>query len=108
MSKNNELKSIQEQIAALKAKEQELINKERASVIATIRETIADYGLTEADLFGRIKAKTPKVKLVYYYDSVTKTKWGGKGKKPPFFDGMAKDVLQKYKLPSPVPADTLE
>jgi DNA-binding protein H-NS len=75
---------VLEQIESLKARAETLRRQEVDAVIATIREQIAQYGLTAADL-GLVAAKprTRKRKIVVakYRDEAGNT-WVGRGKRP--------------------------
>ena len=79
---------LQKQIASLETKAQELKRAEAAGVIAKIKEAIAVYGLTTADLFGGRSAKTGKAKLGsgkrsgFKYADANGNTWVGMGKRP--------------------------
>jgi DNA-binding protein H-NS len=93
---------IQEQIAKLQQEADAARAKEVAGVVGRIKEAIAAYGLTEADLFpgksmrapraakpaakGRAGGKKPVA--AKYTDGNGKT-WSGRGKRPNWF----KDAL---------------
>ncbi len=96
-----------QQVAALQRQAEELKRKETPGVVARIKEAIAFYGMTAADLglgaaTGR-KAKTPKSpkdspakksaagkrpSVIKYRDSQGHT-WSGRGRRPEWF----KDAL---------------
>ncbi|WP_425952940.1 H-NS family nucleoid-associated regulatory protein [Ralstonia pseudosolanacearum] len=74
-------KQIVEQIAALQEQANTLKKKEVEEVVKDIREKIATYGLTPADLgFREPKQATGKV-AVKYRDS-SGNSWTGRGKRP--------------------------
>lgn len=85
-------RDVKAQIAKLEKQAADLFKKEVTDVIAGIRSTIAEYGLTAADLgFGSAskKAKSPagkrtkKVPLTpKYRDPVSGKTWNGHGKAP--------------------------
>ncbi|MCZ8113228.1 MAG: H-NS family nucleoid-associated regulatory protein [Betaproteobacteria bacterium] len=103
------LQALNAQIAALQAKADEIRKKEVGEVVAKIKDAIAHYGLTAADLGlgtaaakatkvpGAVKrgrkpgrkaggkAKTPKqARAAKYTDGQGRT-WGGIGKRPDWF-----------------------
>lgn len=79
---------VRKQIEDLKAMEEELRRAEAQGVISRIREAIAVYGLTRADLFGASTGKgTSKSKAasasgqVRFSDDAGNT-WSGRGRRP--------------------------
>lgn len=101
------LAALNAQIAALQAQADDLHQTERAEVIAKVKDAIAHYGLTAADLgfgkgarqdgqsaaaAGRQPAKQgpkraiakPSAKAVKFKDDQGHT-WGGIGKRPAWF-----------------------
>ena len=74
-------KGLEEQIA-------EARKNEVGDAVATIRSLCADYGLTEKDIFGGVRASgnqsTQKGKSVApkYRDPATGATWTGRGKAP--------------------------
>ena len=77
---------LQKQIASLEAEAQKLKKSEVSGVIAKIKEAIAVYGLTTADLFAGYSAKRGKPKTgkrtgIKYADAQGNT-WVGMGKRP--------------------------
>ena len=101
------LAALDAQIAALQAQADALRKKERAEVIAKVKDAIAYYGLTAADLgFGKAPrqpgkssaavasklakkrrmgaAAKPSAKPVKFKDDQGNT-WGGIGKRPDWF-----------------------
>jgi DNA-binding protein H-NS len=79
---------LQKQIASLETKAQELKRAEAAGVIAKIKEAIAVYGLTTADLFGGRSVKTIKgtrgsgKRTGFKYADANGNTWVGMGKRP--------------------------
>ena len=103
------LQALNAQIAALQAKADEIRKKEVGEVVAKIKDAIAHYGLTAADLgLGAAPAKATKVpaaakrgrkpgrkaagkakapkqaRAAKYTDGQGRT-WGGIGKRPDWF-----------------------
>ena len=101
------LAALNAQIAALQAQAEALRKKEMAEVIAKVKDAIAHYGLTAADLgFGKGARRVgksppavggkfaskgrknavakPPVKVVKFKDDQGHT-WGGIGKRPEWF-----------------------
>jgi DNA-binding protein H-NS len=113
------LPAINAQIAALQAKAEEIRKKEVGEVIARIKDAIAHYGLTAADLgfktgvrvskaqgpmksarkaerkAGNGAAKTKPASVAKYSDGQGRT-WSGIGKRPGWF----KDALAAGKSPA--------
>jgi DNA-binding protein H-NS len=102
------LDALNAQIAALQAKADALHKKEVAQAVASVKETIARYGLTAADLglspTARKTTKAPKssgskpatkrqkkagqkraARAVKFRDDQGNT-WGGMGKRPAWFN----------------------
>ena len=101
------LAGLNAQIAALQAQADVLRKKEVAEVIAKVKDAIAHYGLTAADLgFGKVAGRAgkspaavggkparkrrksaaakPSAKAVKFKDDQGHT-WGGMGKRPDWF-----------------------
>ena len=94
------LAALNAQIAALQAQADALRKKEIAEVIAKVKDAIAHYGLTAADLgFGKAARQVggkpaskgrknavakPPAKAVKFKDDQGHT-WGGIGKRPEWF-----------------------
>ena len=76
-----QIAKLQEEAAALRAEE---IN----TVLAQVREKIAQYGLTSEDVFGRKRAprkptaSASKSAAAKYQDPKTGATWSGKGRAP--------------------------
>lgn len=86
---NSQIKKNEEHIAQLRAQADELRNHERAGVIDELRQKIAEYGLTAADLklttraAGKRAVAAAPVKAAAKYRGPTGETWsGGRGRKP--------------------------
>jgi DNA-binding protein H-NS len=89
MSQYAELKA---QIAQLQAQADEARRTEVADVIASIRQKIAEYGLTAQDLgfpTGARRGRPPKKAPLppRYQDPKTGSTWSGRGKPPKWIAG---------------------
>ncbi|HEY1610456.1 MAG TPA: H-NS histone family protein [Paraburkholderia sp.] len=89
MSQYSELKA---QIVKLQAQAEEARRTEIADVVASIREKIAEYGLSAQDLGFAVAAKRgrppKKVPLpARYQDPKTGSTWSGRGKPPKWIAG---------------------
>ncbi len=90
--------SVRAQIAKLEREAEALRRQELKSVIAQVREVIAQYGLTAADLglgagrgrAGAGKARRAGTGVAKYRDPATGQTWTGKGRPPAWIAG-AKD-----------------
>jgi DNA-binding protein H-NS len=81
---------LQEQIKALQEQADKVRAGELEEVLADVREKVAKYGLTEADVFGRKRAgskqaaktgaKEPSV--AKYRDPKSGAEWSGRGRAP--------------------------
>ncbi|WP_325085937.1 H-NS histone family protein [Burkholderia contaminans] len=80
---------VKAQIDALQAEADALRAQEIEAVVADVRAKVAEYGLTEQDVFGRTRkarskgsaiAKSPGV--AKYRDPKTGATWSGKGRAP--------------------------
>lgn len=75
------LQTINAQIAALQAKADALRQKEIAGVVAKIKDAIAHYGLTAADLgLATAAARSPAAKPKGKAKPAARTRKGGAGK----------------------------
>jgi DNA-binding protein H-NS len=90
MSKHT-LAQITKQIAALQAQAEKIRNEERAGVIARVKQTIAEFGLGVADIFGgrrgaakraARKASKSKISAAPAYADGTGNEWVGRGPRP--------------------------
>lgn len=86
---NSQIKKNEENIAQLRKQAEELRNHERAGVIEEIRQKIAEYGLTAADLKlstrsgGKRSISASSAKAVAKYRGPSGETWsGGRGRKP--------------------------
>lgn len=89
MSQYSELKA---QIVKLQAQAEEARRTELADVVASIREKIAEYGLSAQDLGFAVAAKRgrPPKKAplpARYQDPKTGSTWSGRGKPPKWIAG---------------------
>jgi DNA-binding protein H-NS len=92
MSKLAELiaqrQELEDRIATLKA-------EEGSNALAQIRATIAEYGFTQDQVFGRAKgakAKSDKAPVAAKYrDPATGSTWSGRGKAPRWIAGQDRD-----------------
>lgn len=80
-------KELQDQIAELQRKAEEVRKQEIASVIAEIKSKMADFGITLSDLGapgkGRKGGKKPAAPGTYKYrNPATGETWTGRGRKP--------------------------
>ena len=77
------LADIQKQIAELQKQAEEIVNNEKAAVVAEIKEKIAAYNITASELGFRKNSKNaaPATKTVKYKNDKGET-WGGRGPKP--------------------------
>lgn len=93
------LAELQKRIARLQEEAEQVRKSELASVIASIREAVAQYDLTPADIFGRkaglsargksagpTKEKTPRPPK--YRDPKSGKTWTGMGKPPNWIAGV--------------------
>ncbi|MEJ8825223.1 H-NS histone family protein [Variovorax humicola] len=86
---NSQIKKHDEQIAQLRKQAEELRNQERGAVIEEVRQKIAEYGLSAADLklVGRgaagKRAGAGTAKAAVKYRGPNGEGWsGGRGRKP--------------------------
>lgn len=85
---NSQIKKNEEHIAQLRKQAEELRNRERAGVIEEVRQKIAEFGLTAADL--KLSTRTPgkrsvsaaPAKVAKYRGPAGETWSGGRGRKP--------------------------
>lgn len=84
-------KELCKQIAALTALAEAARTSELGAVIESIRATIAEYGLTESDVFprrlGRLHRIPTKQSAPRYRDPKTGTTWSGRGRPPKWIEG---------------------
>lgn len=75
---------VLQQIESLKAQAEKVRREEVDAVVAAIREQIAQYGLTAADLglvAARPRSRKRKIVVAKYRDEAGNT-WVGRGKRP--------------------------
>jgi DNA-binding protein H-NS len=82
---------MQAQLAKLTQQAEEARTAEVQAVIEDIRAKVAEYGLTEKDIFGRKRAgrqgkKTATV-APKYRDPKTGAEWSGRGRQPAWIKG---------------------
>lgn len=85
---NSQIKKNEEHIAQLRKQAEELRNRERAGVIEEVRQKIAEFGLTAADL--KLSTRTPgkrsvsaaPAKAAKYRGPAGESWSGGRGRKP--------------------------
>lgn len=105
------LQTLLKQIEQLQRQAEALRSREKADVVARIKEAIAHYGITEGELFGGPPARKPRRRAAApaparkatakkaataakYTDGNGRT-WSGVGKRPNWF----KDALAAGKQP---------
>lgn len=88
---NAQIQKNEEQIAQLRKQAEELRNHERSGIIEQMRQQIAEYGLTAADLklserasrTTKVSQKTKKTPAPAKYQNADGQTWsGGRGRKP--------------------------
>lgn len=88
------LKEIDAQMAALQVQREEIRKTELKGAIEQVRRLVADYGLTEQDVFaparGRSAAAGSKV-APKYRDPATGATWTGRGKAPKWIEGQDRE-----------------
>mgnify|MGYP000995386859 CR=1 FL=1 len=83
---------LQAQIAALQAQVEEAKKSEQADAIAQCRALIAQYDLTEKQLFSKRGAPKSAGKApAKYRDPATGRTWSGKGRTPLWMAGKNKE-----------------
>ncbi|PXW17671.1 H-NS histone family protein [Paraburkholderia caballeronis] len=79
-------KELKVQIASLAAQAEAARTAEINAIVRAIRATIAEYGLTEKDIFGgrrgRPKKKKAQTVAPKYLDPATGATWSGRGRAP--------------------------
>lgn len=81
-------KALLQQKAELEAQIALALKTEKADVVAKVRGLIADYGLTQDDVFGGPK-RAGKVGEPKYRDPATGSTWTGRGKPPAWIKDVA-------------------
>ena len=90
------LKEIDAQLTALKAQREEVRKYELKTSIDKVRGLVAEYGLTESDVFpsarGARSTSTAGTKVApKYRDPATGATWTGRGKAPKWIDGQERE-----------------
>lgn len=79
-----DLKTLLAQQAQLDKQIAEQRSAEKAAVLADVRKTIADFGLTVDELFS--SAKMRKKAAIKFKDPVSGATWSGRGRTPKWFN----------------------
>ncbi|WP_175769750.1 MULTISPECIES: H-NS histone family protein [Burkholderia] len=74
-------KQVQAEIEKLQAEAETLRQQDLASVLADIRAKVAEFGITEQDIFGR-KRNVSAPSVPKYQDPKSGATWSGRGKPP--------------------------
>lgn len=95
----SELKELNLQLDELNRKIQVVREKEIADAVAKVRAIIADYGLTELDVFGKARKPVSERKPVEvkYRDPETGQTWTGRGRAPVWIAGKDRAAFSIYK-----------
>ncbi|WP_080430456.1 H-NS histone family protein [Burkholderia ubonensis] len=72
---------VKAELEKLQQEAEVLRQQEAAAVLAEVREKVAEYGLTEQDIFGRKRSAHIPVPPKYQ-DPKTGATWSGRGKPP--------------------------
>lgn len=81
---SSKINSLQQQLGHLNLLVEEARKKEKAEALATIREQVKEFGITELELLraaGFVKDK-PKKLPAKYYDPSSGNSWTGRGARP--------------------------
>lgn len=79
----SDYKTLLQQKAELEARIAQVLKVEKADVIAKVRALVADYSLTEDDVFSSGKRKSHAgAGVAKYRDPSTGATWTGRGKPP--------------------------
>jgi len=83
------LSTLLAQKAELERQIAEVRQSETTTAIAQARSIVAEYGLTEADIFGKSSRapKAPSTVAAKYRDPATGKTWSGRGKAPLWIAG---------------------
>ena len=108
--------AVRAQIAKLEKEAEELRRQELKTIVAQVRQVIADYGLTAADLglggaravVGRkragAKARAASAGVAKYRDPKTGQTWTGHGRPPAWFAGAKNRDAFLIDAPAAAPA----
>lgn len=87
----NSYQELLKERAALDLRIQQAREREIADAVAKVRQTVAEYGLTAADVFPagrRVRAAGPTGKVApKYRNPATGQTWTGRGKPPKWIQG---------------------
>lgn len=89
-------RQLLEQLENLKRQMGQAREKEKRDVIDYIRAKVAEYGLTEKDIFGAKSARGKTTRVApKYRDPRTGAEWSGRGRAPAWIKGVThrKDFL---------------
>ncbi|WP_082746957.1 H-NS histone family protein [Burkholderia sp. MSMB1826] len=76
-------KELKAKMDALVAQTEAARIAEFQAVVEDIRAKVAEYGISEKDIFGRQRGRTPKVAVeAKYRDPKTGATWSGRGRAP--------------------------
>lgn len=83
------LSTLLAQKADLERQIAEVRKSETAAAIAQVRTIVAEFSLTEADVFGKSRKNSQTVRTVAakYRDPATGKTWSGRGKPPVWIAG---------------------
>jgi DNA-binding protein H-NS len=88
-----EIQNLQAQLRDLNIRLADIKKDERQAYLATVREHVALYGITEEELLraaGFRKARKQRAPA-QYYDPSTGKSWSGRGPRPKWLEGKALD-----------------
>ncbi|AOJ04631.1 MULTISPECIES: H-NS histone family protein [Burkholderia] len=99
----SKIHSLQKQLGHVNLLLEEARKKEKADVLAAIREQVKQYGITELELLraaGFVKDK-PKKLPAKYYDPSSGKSWTGRGACPKWLEGKNLDDYLIRAAPEP-------
>ncbi|KVD80368.1 histone [Burkholderia sp. ABCPW 14] len=99
----SKIHSLQKQLGHVNLLLEEAKKKEKAEVLAAIREQVKQYGITELELLraaGFVKDK-PKKLPAKYYDPSSGKSWTGRGACPKWLEGKNLDDYLIRSAPEP-------
>ncbi|HAF2413293.1 TPA: H-NS histone family protein [Salmonella enterica] len=82
---------LKAQAEAMAAKAEEVRLSELGAIVQEIRAKVAEYGITENDIFGRRRGRTGtqvKSAEIKYRDPKTGATWTGRGRPPAWLKGV--------------------
>ncbi|MGU7778675.1 H-NS histone family protein [Burkholderia sp. PU8-34] len=88
------IQALQQQLGHVNMLLDDAKRKEKAAVLAAIREQVKEYGITELELLkaGGFVKESPKKLPAKYYDSSSGKSWSGRGALPKWLIGKDLDV----------------